>query len=102
MSVFRFEIKTASREVQARGRKFITRERGEWVGVGTEEGKEDRAVHFEGSKVECFSMESGEQCSSNKFHQVCSHVWAADRAKRINAKRRATRARNRQQHQVAA
>jgi hypothetical protein len=95
--ILRFKIKLASDEVKARGLTFITRERGDWVGVGTEANKEDRAVHFKGSEVECFSIESGDQCPANQFGTVCAHVWAGDRRRRINAKRRKTIERKRGQ-----
>ena len=84
--ILRFQIKTASDDVRARAKTFITRERGDWVGVGTEPDKEDRAVHFQGSEVECFSIETGEQCPGNQFGVVCAHVFAANRRKIINQK----------------
>lgn len=91
--ILRSEIKFASPEVRARARKFRCFERGSRVYVMTEPEKDDRGVFFEGPKVECFSVEDGTQCPANSFKTVCCHAFAADRRKRINAKRRATLAR---------
>lgn len=91
--ILRSDIKFASEEVRSRAKKFRAFERGDRVYVMTEEGKHDRGVFFEGPKVECFSVEDGTQCPANSFKTVCCHAFAADRRKRINAKRRATLAR---------
>ena len=96
MAISRFQIKSASDEVKKRGRTFECHEIGSWVSVGTEPDKDDRGVHFEGLKIECFSLDTGEQCPSNVFGQTCSHAWAAQRRRTINAKRRRTLAAKRE------
>ena len=88
--ILRSEIKFASAEVRARAKTFRAFERGDRVYVTTEPDKHDRGVFFEGPKVECFSVEDGTQCPANSFKTVCCHAFAADRRKRINAKRRKT------------
>jgi len=94
--ISRFQIKTASDEVKARAKNFRCHELGNWVAVATEPDKDDRGVHFEGLKIECFSLDTGEQCPSNVFGQTCSHAWAAQRRRTINAKRRRTLAAKRE------
>lgn len=71
------------------------------VYVMTEPDKDDREVFFEGPKVECFSVETGEQCPANTFRNVCCHAFAADKRKRINAKRRTTIQAKRKQKEAA-
>jgi hypothetical protein len=99
--ILRSEIKFASLEVRARAKSFRAFERGSRVYVMTELGKDNRGVFFEGPKVECFSAEDGTQCPANTFGNVCCHSVAADRRKRINAKRRKTIAARKQQAQEA-
>lgn len=99
--ILRSEIKFASDEVRARAKKFRAFERKTMVYVMTEPDKDDRGVFFEGPKVECFSVETGEQCQANSFKRVCCHAFAADRRKRINAKRRKTIAMKKQRKEAA-
>jgi hypothetical protein len=84
------QISSASFDVQRRAKGFHCYQRGDWVYVETEPEKDDRGVHFDGLKIECFSSETGEQCPANIFGVVCAHSFAANRRKKINAKRRRT------------
>lgn len=91
--ISRQQIKNASPEVIKRSKNFHCFERGVVVYVRTEPYKVDRGVFFEGQRVACYSVETGEACKANEFGTVCSHAFAADRRKQINKKSRATRAR---------
>lgn len=90
MSIGYADIKDASFEQCQRAKTFECHEIGEWVAVGTEEGKDNRGVHFMRFRIECFSLEDGSQCPRNQYGKVCCHVVAADRRRLINKKFRET------------
>lgn len=90
--IARSQIKNVSDYVRERAKNFHCFERGVVVYVRTEPYKVDRGVFFEGQRVACYSVETGEACKANEFGTVCSHAFAALRRKEINKKSRATRA----------
>lgn len=87
------QIKRASFKIRQRAKAFHCHQEGEWMAVSTEPGKDDRGVHFGALSIECFSLEDGSQCERNRWAKVCSHVFAANKVRVANAKRRATIAR---------
>jgi hypothetical protein len=98
------DISSASFKVRLHARATRAFERGSVVlVVPHDESKVFREVHFlSGGWVLCIDAGTREPCEANsKGKRVCYHVIAAANRRRINAKRRATLKRKKEQLRAA-
>lgn len=97
------QIADASFDVRRRAKLCRTHEEGNRVWVETPEfDKDNRVVEFYPFGIMCVSTDTGEQCKANEVGKhCCRHVFAANRRKEINAKRRRTLAMKKQESRAA-
>lgn len=98
------DIPSASFDVRRKAKATRAFERGNVVlVVPNDESKVFREVHFlQGGWILCVDAGTGEPCEANsKGKRVCYHAFSAHRRREINAKRRATLARKRQEKRAA-
>lgn len=96
------QIKEASFDVRRKAKFCRTHEHGNQVDVMPfDESKDRRIVLFLTEGILCFSTD-GVACEANWHGRYCCyHVFAANRRREINAKRRATIARKRSEKRAA-